>query len=193
MITLDVNKTDDPQFIGVVSSIVNASINQYHPADVYLVEIDHCFDRKWQRFAGNTLGVVSSWNRRLVIPPFDPRRVVSQSYYRLDATASGSYELADARPLHRKQYSAHNLSRWLSQVSESGVFVWYSGETVSSNQASILFYHIDSNSTSDWFASFNRNKEWRLNRARDISRRMLEAMIGRETGEGRQESNNRVT
>jgi hypothetical protein len=183
MITINVNKTDDPEFIAVVSSIVNASINQYHPADVYLVEIDHCFDHKWQQFGGKILGAIGSWNQRLVIPPFEPRRVVSQGYYRLDATASGSYQLTDARPLHRDQFSSHNLSRWLSQVSESGVFVWYSGETVSTNQASILFYQIDSNGTSDWFASFTRNDVWKLNRVRNIPRRALEEMISRETKE----------
>ena len=177
MISLNINKQDDPQFIGLVSNILNACINRYHPADVYVVEIDHCFDRKWQRFSGKVLGALGTWNRRLVIPPFDPRRVVSQRFYHSDMSFAGSYNLATARPLHIEQSGGDSASRRLAQVSESGVFLWYSGETITTNQASVLLYQIDADGTSDWFASFIRNGQWKLNRVRDISRRVLADMI----------------
>jgi hypothetical protein len=177
MITLNVNKQDDPQFIGLVSNILSACINRYHPADVYVVEIDHCFDRKWQRFSGKVLGALGTWNRRLVIPPFDPRRVVSQDFYHSEVPTSGSYHLAETRPLHIQQSGGDCALRRLAQVSESGVFLWYSGETMHANQASVLLYQIDASRTSDWFASFVRNGEWKLNRVCDISRRVVENMI----------------
>lgn len=175
MITLSVHKQDDPQFIALASNILNACIDRYHPGDIYVVAIDHAFDRKWQRFSGKVLGALGTWNRRLVIPPFDPQRVVSQCFYRLHS--SGGYQLASARPLHIEQSSGHNTSRWLSQVSESGLFIWYSSGTTNTNQASVLLYQIDDTGTSDWFASFTRNGEWKLNRVCDISRRVLEDMI----------------
>ncbi len=177
MITLDLNKHDDPQFIGLVSNILHSCIDRYHPADVYVVEIDHCFDRKWQRFSGKALGLIGTWNRRLVIPPFDPRRVVSQRYYRSNMPPSDSYHLATARPLHIEQSGGDSALRRLAQVSESGIFLWYSGETMNTNQASVLVYQIDASGTSDWLASFTRKGQWKLNRVRDISRRVLEDMI----------------
>jgi hypothetical protein len=177
MITLELNNQDDPEFVGLVSKILNACITRHHPADVYVVEIDHCFDRKWQRFSGKRLGLIGSWNRRLVIPPFDPRRVASQRSYHSEMPSSGSYQLAEARPLHIEQCGGDAGSRRLAQVSESGVFLWYSGETMQANQGSVLLYQIDGSGTSDWFASFIRNGQWRLNRVRDISRRVLEDMI----------------
>ena len=175
MIKLPVTKQNDPRFITVVSNVLNSCVNRYHPTEVYVVEIDHCFDRKWQRFSGKVLGALGTWNRRLVIPPFDPRRVVSQCFYRTNS--AGGYRLATARPLHIEQPGAHNTSRWLSQVSDSGIFMWYSGETLKTNQASILVYQIDVSGTTDWFASFTLNGEWKLHRARDISRRVLEDMM----------------
>jgi hypothetical protein len=175
MITLRINKQDDPHFVTLVSNILNACIDRHHPADVYVVEIDHCFDRKWQRFSGKVLGALATWNRRLVIPPFDPQRVASQCFYRLNS--SGAYQLTTARPLHIKQSGDDSASRRLAQVSESGIFMWYSGETISTNQASVLVYQIDASGTSDWFASFTRNDHWKLNRVRDISRRVLQDMI----------------
>jgi len=177
MLALNSNNQDDPQFIGLVSNILNACVTRYRPADVYVVEIDHCFDRKWQRFSGKRLGLIGSWNQRLVIPPFDPRRVASQRFYHSEIPSSGSYHLVEARPLHIEQCGGDSGSRRLAQVSESGVFLWYSGETMNTNQASVLLYQIDASGTLDWFASFIRNDTWKLNRVRDISRRVLEDML----------------
>jgi hypothetical protein len=175
MIMLPINNQDDPHFVALVSNILNACIHRHHPSDVCVVEIDHCFDRKWQRFSGKVLGALGTWNRRLVIPPFDPQRVVSQRFYRLNS--SGAYQLVTALPLHIKQSGGDSASRRLAEISGSGIFMWYSGETISTNQASVLVYQIDASGTSDWFASFTRNGDWKLNRVRDISRRVLQDMI----------------
>src|SRR5712692_1618193 len=121
MITLNVNKQDDPQFIELVSNILNSTVNRHHPQEVYVVEIDHCFDRKWQRFPGKHLGAIGTWNTRLVIPPFDPRRVVSQRFFQSDMSPSPSYHLASARPLHIEQSGGDSSLRRLAQISQSGV------------------------------------------------------------------------
>jgi hypothetical protein len=176
MITLDVNKSDDPEFIGIVSNILNTCVNRSCPTQVYVVEIDHCFDWKWQRFSGKILGALGTWNRRLVIPPFDPQRVVSERFYCSDLAQPAVYRLATARPLHIEQ-AGDSTKRRVAQVTESGVFLWYSGETMKANQASVLVYQIDARGTSDWYASFSRNEQWKLNRVRDISRRLLEEMM----------------
>jgi hypothetical protein len=102
---------------------------------------------------------------------------VSQRFYHLDAPLSDSYHLDTARPLHIEQSGGDSVSRRLAQVTESGIFLWYSGETMNTNQASVLLYQIDASGTSDWFASFTRNGQWKLNRVRDISRRVVEDMI----------------
>lgn len=177
MITLNQTNHDDPQFIGIVSTILNSAINLYHPHDVYLVEIDHCFDRKWQKFSGKVLGALGTWNKRLVVPPFEPRRAVNQRYFRSDMAAPPSYTMAAARPLHIEQHSGDNQQRYLSLVSQSGLFLWYSGETLKTDQASILLYQIDAEGTSDWFASFIKRGQWKLNKARGISQQALQDMM----------------
>jgi hypothetical protein len=60
MITLNAANHDDPQFIGIVSMILNSAVSRHHPRDVYVVEIDHCFDRKWQKFSGKALGLIGT-------------------------------------------------------------------------------------------------------------------------------------
>jgi hypothetical protein len=177
MITLNEANQDDAQFIGIVSRILNSALSRHHPQDVYVVEIDHCFDRKWQKFSGKALGLIGTWNKRLVVPPFDPRRVVNQLYFRSDLSASPSYSMASARPLHIEQAGGDSPQRRLAQVSQSGVFLWYSGETAKTDQASVLLYQIDAEETSDWYASFVKSGQWKLNKVRGLSRRALEGMM----------------
>ena len=119
MITLNQTNRDDPQFTGIVSAILKSAISLYHPHDVYVVEIDHCFDRKWQKFYGKVLGALGTWNKRLVVPPFEPRRVMNQRYFRSDMAASPSYIMADARPLHIEQHSDDNRQCYLSLIKMS--------------------------------------------------------------------------
>jgi len=149
MITLNETNLDDAQFIRIVSRILDSAVSRHHPDDVYVVEIDHCFDRKWQKFSGKALGLIGTWNKRLVVPPFDPRRVVNQRYFRSDLSAPPSYSMASARPLHIEQAGGDSPQRRLAQVSQSGVFLWYSGETTKTDQASVLLYQIDASETSD--------------------------------------------
>jgi hypothetical protein len=118
MITLNSANRDDPQFIGIVSMILNSTVSRHHPRDVYVVEIDHCFDRKWQKFSGKALGLIGTWNTRLVVPPFDPSRVVNERYFRSDRSAAPSYSPASARPLHIKQSGADSPQRRLAQISQ---------------------------------------------------------------------------
>jgi len=176
MITLNSAKHDDPQFIGIVSMILNSAVNRHHPQDVYVVEIDHCFDRKWQKFSGKASGLIGTWNSRLVVPPFDPSRVANQRYFRSDLSAP-SYSMVSTRPVHIKQSGGDSRQRRLAQISQSGLFLWYSGETTKTDQASVLLYQIDEEGTSDWYASFIKSGQWKLNKVRAIPRRAIEHLM----------------
>jgi hypothetical protein len=111
------------------------------------------------------------------MPPFDPRRVVSQLYYRSETPGSFSYSLTSAAPLHIEQAGGDSYRRRLPQFSQSGLFLWYSGETKAIDQACIMLYQIDADGTSDWYSSFTKSDRWKLHKVHGISRRALEDMM----------------
>src|SRR3989344_858781 len=125
---LQATSEDDPNFVRLVSSIVDSLVRQHVPEIVAIIEIDNWFDHKWLAFSGKILGALGVWKDALTIPPFHPNRIKSQSVYRLGQQKE--YEQIKAPPLHIAQPSSENLNRKLTRVTDSGVFVWWSGNTV---------------------------------------------------------------
>lgn len=169
---------DDPGFLALVSRLLTSSIRQTHPTDVFLVRIDQWFDHKWFAFAGKIYGKVAiRKSQRLTIPPFIPGRVVSQHVYTLDGDV---YRKRQAPSLHRYQHSGENLSRFIGHTTESGVFLWFSGDTVRNEHGSVMLYAIQGEMQSGWYASFRRGADWQLFKAKGISRAELMRMIESE-------------
>ncbi len=183
MITLQATDRDDAIFIDMVTAILNNSATRYRPREIYLINIDHWFDRKWQGFSGKALGAVGRWNSILTEPPFDPSRVLSQRYLRTGDSAS-AYIVGQRRPLHVQQTSSHNLHKYIKQISESGLFLWYSGETKRNDLASVMLYHVEDESTFDFYASFKRADGWKVGGVRGMSRREAAELMKAPTVDG---------
>ena len=172
-------QNDDACFLALVSRITDQTMQQAHPADVFLVRIDHWFDHKWLGFSGKVLGAVGVSKRRLTIPPFVPNRVVSQEVYSLDEGV-GSYSYTDAPPLHRVQSSRENLTRFIDRVTRSGVFIWFSGDTQQASTGSIMVYLVADDLQSSWYASFQRAATWQINKVSGISKSELQHLLDGE-------------
>jgi hypothetical protein len=178
MIPIALSIDDDPCFIEIINRLVGHAIRQSRPMDVFLTRIDHWFGFKWFAFAGNVYGQLSFHKSRLTIPPFIPNRVVSQHAFRLHE--GGSYRTKRAAPLHRHQHSGLNLSRFIGNVSESGVFIWFSGDTTITGHGSVMIYTICGETQHGWYASFRREKDWQLYKVRGLSKTELAGMIESE-------------
>jgi hypothetical protein len=177
MIDLLPNQNDDAQFVALASRLLNSLIALHCPTEIYVIQIDHWFDHKWQYFSGKTIGAVGMWRSTVTIPPFDPGRVVSQNYFRAEGTSPVSYKPESAKPLHLDQWSGHNLHRFIKQVSSSGLFLWYSGETEKMDRAAVMVYAVQGCQTVPWYASFMKRDGWMLNKVKGISRLQFDEMV----------------
>lgn len=178
MVIINATDQDDPLFVDIVTRALGTAVRLYCPRDIYIVQIDHWFDHKWLAFSGKVLGALGVWKMRLTLPPFNPNRVVSQVYYEAEFNGAGICTIAAAPPLHIDQWSNVNMQRFVDRVSESGVFVWYSGDTASSDAASVMLYQISDGEAAGWYASFKKKVSWKLNRVEGISRRELSVLLG---------------
>jgi len=169
---------DDPRFLVLARRVIASSLRRARLASVFIVRIDHWFDHKWFAFAGKLYGALAFHKpQRLTIPPFIPDRVVSEDVFTLDV-AGGAYRKSRAPSLHRYQHSGENLSRFIGHVSESGLFVWFSGGTSQSEHGSLMVYSTYGETRHGWYASFRLGEDWRLYKVEGLSRAELMSMIG---------------
>ena len=180
MLSIQLTKDDDPRFVALVRRSAAASVCSFHPADVFVVRINHWFDHKWFAFAGKLYGKLSFHKpQRLAIPPFIPGRVVSEEAFTLRVDRA-TYNKSVRQSLHRYQHSGENLSRSIGDVSNSAVFVWFSGDSAHTEHGSLMVYGVQGETQHGWYASFHRGADWKLNKVRGLSRAELIYIISKE-------------
>ena len=183
-------KRDEPEFIRLLTCVVDGILAQAKSKELYVVAIDNWFDHKWLRFSG--IGVVpfefpafmnredalgEFWQDKITLPPFSPKRVLSESYFRSKGVA---YIEADPPSvLHKKerQRSETNLNRRIGQVSDSGCFVWYSSNTLVNARASIMTYVVKNADVETWFAAFKNKDGWKLHLTKGINRDRVQSFL----------------
>lgn len=126
MIEIITKENDDKAFTDIVENILNETIENVAPDDIFLTKIDNWFDFKWRAFSGKLVGAVGVWNSELTIPPFIPDRVLEQTYFQ---KLSNSYLNQSGSFLHRYQASGENIGRKLESYSfaRTRLFIWFSG------------------------------------------------------------------
>lgn len=161
----------DSGFFPIVERALKTALERNHPRELYVVKVDGWFDYKWQGFSGTEMHEIAIWRHNLTIPPFHPSRVLSERHFR--SSDRGSYEPSPSKPLHIRQPSSQNLNRRVSDISSSGMFIWYSHVHKDSDRASLMLYLTESSETSGWYAGFAKKSKWCLGQVKGTSRRAL--------------------
>ncbi len=159
---------DDPEFISLVERITNGAVAALNVGEVFLIHIDNWFDFKW-------LGWWSwgqKWLKRLVVPPFNPNRVLEQKRFVRDANEIDWKRTHSGRPLHVRRAGRQSFAQPIDGYSESAAFVWYSGNTATNTRGSLMFYGPGDQGDA-WYAAFEKKEGWTIHRETRISRREL--------------------
>jgi hypothetical protein len=177
MIRLTAKPEDDSAFVEIVSRIARKLIAEVEPARVFIVQIDGWFGHKWLAFSGKILGAVPVWNSTLTIPPFHPNRVIDETH----ATISKDKAVAVATPpvqsIHRDQPSVENTRRKIIDLTESAIFVWYSGNTKNADRASLMVYTSTAQRQMEWYASFLKESDWKIDQVKGLGRQALTSLV----------------
>ncbi len=120
---LQTTPQDDPDFVQLITALLNCVVHRRSPKVVALIQIDNWFDHSWLHISGKAVGAVGLCLKELTLPPFHPHRVKSQTVY--GRTSNGDYEKIDAPPLHVAQSSPENFRRKFKHAAESGIFAWW--------------------------------------------------------------------
>lgn len=186
------SEKDDSDFIRLVSSIVEHTINQIRPVEVFIIQIDNWFDHKWLEFSGKGIVYFDSSGLRgsvdaaldefrqdkITFPPFTPNRVIGQRYF-FQNNLSEYVEGQTPKPIYKseRQQSTNNLHRRISDFTDSGIFVWYSSNTLANQKGSLMVYTVTTHGVATWFASFRKRETWKLDSTKGIYRDQLQDFV----------------
>jgi hypothetical protein len=139
MIDLHKTETDDANFLSVVSILIEYFYQKYTPKNICTIHIDNWFGDKWLGFRGKMLGAAGVRDKdldsKLVLPPFNPSRVLDTTTYGIENNIVSDIQKRD---LHIYQMSESNLENYAYGF---GLFVWYSANTRINTQGSIMTHY----------------------------------------------------
>src|SRR5947207_2770595 len=167
------NETDDPGFIAKVENVAHHAMAAYEADELFLIHVKGWFDHKWLKYSGNVLGVVGVWKKDVTVPPFHLNRILVEHHFVRGPEGwregSGS--------LHLWQRSSENLKRTLRQFSDSGFFLWFSGDTLHNGKGSVMGYSVRGQEVDAWFVALERKPAgWRATLHKGIGPRTFEAL-----------------
>lgn len=161
-------ENDNPNFVLNCEKIIQNRINLWNPTDIFITRIDNWFDGKWMNFAGTKLHAISFWNFDdiLTIPPFHPNRIESSDFYQ--KTAEQYVKKENQKTLHIYQESNDNLKRYISEFTNDGLFVWYSGNSKMNDVGTLMCYLVRESEYHSFYISLSEKKDWNVSQTKGI-------------------------
>ncbi len=161
-VDIPVLEGDDIDFIHLVRSTLGTQLT-VATDDTYLVKVDHWFGKRFLLFEGKRLGAFGvGGGRRTTLPPFHPSRIVFERHFTTDPRSGAWVEATPVPPLHIRQTSEQNFKRFVDDVSKSGTFIWYSGDTREMGRGSLMVYLVAANERNEWHVEMIRGASgWR--------------------------------
>jgi len=180
MIDIIPTSDDDLDFISIVIRIFNENAVKYNPNELYLIQIDNWFDHKWLKYSGKRSGIVPIWKHRITVPSFTPNRVLKETYYIKGSEKKEYQEKTLIKSLHQ-YYPAKGSERYyIDELTESGMFLWYSGNTKANKYGSVMIYIYTKEHSKQWYASFVLKDVWELNKTKRIDPKEINIILSSE-------------
>ena len=178
MIKLVKSENDHQEFIEKAEKLIHVTINDFKPEEVFIIQVDNWFDKKWLSFSGKSMGAISVWNydEYSKVPPFNPNRIVTQKYYQKDEKDKYLEEKSPYE-VHVKQNSEDNLRKAIVQLSKSALFVWYSGGTSKNSFGSLMIYPVLDDYCEPFYIGFEKRNSWEIVSAPGSNIRLLNSFL----------------
>ncbi|MBN4085388.1 hypothetical protein JYT89_03500 [Flavobacteriaceae bacterium AH-315-B10] len=187
IIEIKFDETDALGFKGIVNSIITNLIDSLNPDEISIIRIKNWFDHKWLNYSGKKIIKYDTqsnpeipfvlepfWNKKITIPPFNPNRVLSESFFRLKGIENKEFE----ELFHKYQNSTENRNNLISKKTMNGLCVWVSSNSKINDQGSLMVYQIKKLETLAWYISIENNRNnWEVTQTKGISKNQILAQL----------------
>ncbi len=115
----------------------------------------------------------------VTVPPFHPNRVESCDLY---VKRDGDYEKQEIKKsLHIIQETTNNLKRKISDFSDKGLFIWYSGNSITNNRGSLMGYFVADGDCFTFYLTLTGDKNWNAEKVHGLTTKEIKTILDTET------------
>lgn len=169
---------DDSKITKIIEATLQGLVREQKTQKVYVVKIDNWFSQRWRGFGGKYIGAAGvTWGSGFPIPPFHLNRVRAEwQFGRLECGELAP--LYDVEPIHIHQTSAKNFRRRTYKRETPQVWLWYSGNTVQNDRASLLVYLVRGLGDDEaWYIEYTkRSEQWKISKLIGVDRNRFEGL-----------------
>ena len=175
-LNIKIEEGDAQEFIKIINEIITGLIENFQIDEICLIKIKNWFDHKWLNYSGKSVvqfhgghfieaSLQNEWREKITVPPFNPNRVLLETFYRMRQTDNRMFE----NSLHKTKGSNDNIHNRITNYSKNGLFVWYSSETKINKKVSLMIYRVQNNIVETFYASFENINGWKIKKTKDIA------------------------
>ncbi len=182
---------DAVEFIHYVNAILGSLAKEQSVDEVVFVKIKNWFDHKWLNFSGKKIvhfetthphfpreeSLEVHWMKEITIPPFNPNRVISSKYIRINNTGNQNIENA----VHGYRRSTETSRNLVKDYTSNGLLLWYSSNTTMNQKGSLMVYTSKDGVVSTWYALFENIEGWKITKTKGIDADWLRT-LAKNTG-----------
>ena len=184
-VKLKIEKGDSPEFIELVSIIINRLSDKLEIDEISIVKIKNWFDHKWLNYSGKGLihfektlnpdrvALANFWKDKITVPPFNPNRVLTEQIFIRHKTGNKNFE----NILHLDQRSTENQNNRIASKSDNGLFIWFSSNTIANQQGGLMVYEVIEQNVNSWYASLENKSGWTITKSKGINLNELKKII----------------
>ena len=150
------------------------------------VEIKNWFDHKWLNFSGKSVihfesgglferdaSLQEEWRTKTTIPPFNHNRVLWEKFVRKKETGNKRFE----KIMHTKRSSNDNIHNRIKDLTENGLFVWFSSQSKMNKRGSLMVYRVQGEEIETWYASFEERDKWEIIQSKGVDLNELKGYL----------------
>jgi hypothetical protein len=173
---IKIDDGDAHEFIENMDKIIMGLVEKFQIDEILLIKIKNWFDHKWLNYSGKSVvqfhggylietALQDEWREKITIPPFNPNRVLSETFYRIRQTNNKIFE----NSLHKTKSSNDNIHNRITNYSKNGLFVWYSSDTELNKTSSLMIYRVQNGFVETFYVSFENINGWKIKQAKNIT------------------------
>ncbi len=156
------------------------------PDDISIVRVKNWFDHKWLNYTGKQILKYDTkthpaipfvlepfWNKEITVPPFNPNRIISESFIRKKGTSNKEFEVL----FHKFQGSTENRNNLISKKTKNGLCIWVSSNSEINKHGSLMVYQIKDSKVQTWHISIGYKEKWKITKTKGIDKNIVQLML----------------